>query len=124
MWATVTGQLIQLHNSGKVRVLAVTSPKRLIGAPEIPTTVEAGFPDVAWEGFVGLFTSKGTPAPIIERIAQVTRTVLADPDLQKNWIGAGMEPDLDSTPGKARQFVEDEIKRLSPIMKATQFKLD
>jgi tripartite-type tricarboxylate transporter receptor subunit TctC len=124
MWATVTGQLIQLHNSGKLRVLAVTSPKRLIGAPEIPTAIEAGFPDVAWEGFVGLFTPKGTPAPIIERIAQVTRTVLTDPDLQKNWIGAGMEPDLDSTPKKARQFVEDEIGRLSPIVKATGFKLE
>jgi len=46
MWATVTGQLIQLHISGKLRVLAVTSPKRLVGAPEIPTTIEAGFPDV------------------------------------------------------------------------------
>ena len=124
MWATVTGQLIQLHNSGKLRVLAVTSPKRLIGAPDIPTTIEAGFVDLIWEGFVGLFTPKGTPAPIIERIAQVSRTVLTDPDLQKNWIEAGMEPDLDSTPAKARQFVEDEIRRLSPIVKATEFKLN
>jgi tripartite-type tricarboxylate transporter receptor subunit TctC len=124
MWATVTGQLIQLHNSGKLRVLAVTSPKRLIGAPEIPTAIEAGFPDLVWEGFVGLFTPKGTPAPIIERIAQVTRTVLTDSDLQKNWIEAGMEPDLDSTPEKGRQFVEGEIRRWAPIVKATQFKLD
>jgi tripartite-type tricarboxylate transporter receptor subunit TctC len=79
---------------------------------------------VIWQGFVGLFAPKGTPGPIIERVAQVARTALTDTDLQKNWIAAGMEPDLDSTPEKTRHLVEDEIKRLSPIVKATEFKLD
>jgi tripartite-type tricarboxylate transporter receptor subunit TctC len=73
MVATVTGQLIELHNAGKLRMLAVTAPQRLIGAPEVPTVIEAGLPDLAFEGFIGLFAPKGTPKPIIERIASATR---------------------------------------------------
>ena len=66
MVATVTGQLIELHNAGKLRMLAVTAPQRLTGAPEVPTVIEAGFPNITFEGSVGLFAPKGTPRPIIE----------------------------------------------------------
>ena len=46
MTPAVTGPLLELHRTGKLRILAVTSPARLIAAPDIPTAVEAGSP--AW----------------------------------------------------------------------------
>ena len=53
----VTGQLIELHRTGKLRILAVTGPARLIAAPEIPTAVEAGFPAMISQQLIGLFGS-------------------------------------------------------------------
>src|SRR6187431_947531 len=66
----VTGQLLELHRSGKLRVLAVTSPTRLIAAPELPTAAELGFSGMTVTGSLGLLAPAGTPIGIIEQIAQ------------------------------------------------------
>ena len=50
----VTGQVLEFHRSGKVRVLAVTSPTRLAAAPELPTAVELGFPGMTVTGSIGV----------------------------------------------------------------------
>ena len=124
MVATVTGQLIELHNAGRLRILAVTAPQRLIGAPEIPTVIESALPGLTFEGFIGLFAPRGTPKLIIERIASATRKALANPEMQKLWVTAGMEPDINSTPEKTRDFVQQNITRLTPLIKAIGFTID
>jgi tripartite-type tricarboxylate transporter receptor subunit TctC len=57
----VTGQVLEFHRTGKMRVLAVTSPKRLTAAPELPTAAELGFPGMTVTGSVGLLAPAGTP---------------------------------------------------------------
>ena len=57
----VTGQVIELHRAGKMRVLAVTSPTRLVAAPELPTAAELGFPGMTVRGSIGLLAPAGTP---------------------------------------------------------------
>src|SRR5262245_20867503 len=73
----VTGPLLEMHRTGKLRILAVTSPQRLIGAPDIPTAVEAGVPGMVSQQLIGLFAPTGTPRAIIEQIALASRTALA-----------------------------------------------
>jgi tripartite-type tricarboxylate transporter receptor subunit TctC len=124
MTPNITGQLLDLHRAGRLRILAVTSPQRLKGAPEIPTAVEAGMPDLVAQLFNGLFVPAGTPEPIVDRIAQLTHTVLADAEFQAALIKAGLEPVLDSDPEKARRFVNDEHLRLTPMIKAAGLKLE
>jgi tripartite-type tricarboxylate transporter receptor subunit TctC len=124
MTPNITGQLLDLHRAGRLRILAVTSPERLKGAPEIPTAVEAGMPDLVAQLFNGLFVPAGTPQPIVDRIAQLTHTVLADAEFQAALIKAGLEPVLDSDPEKARRFVNDEHLRLTPMIKAAGLKLE
>ena len=68
----VTGQVIEFHRSGKMRVLAVTSPTRLVAAPELPTAAELGFPGMTVTGSIGLLAPAGTPIGIIEQIAQAS----------------------------------------------------
>src|SRR5947208_9341342 len=75
----VTGQVLELHRSGKLRVLAVTSPRRLIAAPDLPTVTELGFPGMTVTGSIGLLAPAGTSTGIIEQIAQATRTAVAEP---------------------------------------------
>jgi tripartite-type tricarboxylate transporter receptor subunit TctC len=118
MTPNVTGQLLELHNAGKIRILAVTSPTRLKGAPEIPTAIEAGVPDMIAQLFNGLFAPAGTPKPIIDKIASAAAAAMADKDFQDNLVKSGFEPVINSNPEKARKFVSDEVQRWPPILKA------
>jgi tripartite-type tricarboxylate transporter receptor subunit TctC len=121
---SVTGQVIELNRTGKLRVLAVTSPARLIGAPDIPTAVEAGLPGMVSQNFIGLFAPAHTPGTIVEQIAQATRNAMADQGFRQAFIASGFEPYADSNPEKARRFVQDEIARWTPIIKAIGLKLE
>src|SRR5271169_1430987 len=120
----VTGQLLEFHQTGKLRILAVTSPRRLIAAPEIPTAVEAGLPGMISQQSIGLFAPAGTPKAIIEQIAQATRTALAERAYQQMLIESGFEPDTDSTPERFRSLIEDDLARWAPLVKAIGLKLD
>ena len=116
--AVLSGQLTQLHREGKLRILAVTAEKRLASAPEIPTVVEAGIPDLRYEGWFGLFAPGGTPDVVVDQIGDATRKVMADPSLQETYRSQGMQPDIQSSPDKFQQLIEAELVRLTPIVKA------
>ncbi|MEA2904707.1 MAG: hypothetical protein QOI12_2094 [Alphaproteobacteria bacterium] len=120
----VTGQVLELHKAGKLRLLAVTTPARLVGAPEIPTAVESGLSGMISQNFVGLFAPAKTPKEIIGQIAEATRRAMTDRELQQLFVASGFEPVLDSTPDKTRRFLEDDIARWSPVIKAIGLKLD
>ena len=120
----VTGQVLEFHRSGKMRVLAVTSPKRLTAAPELPTAAEAGLPGLTVTATLGLLAPAGTPSPIIEQIAQATRNALADSAYQQMLIETGYEPILDSSPEKFRQSLAADVTLWTPVVKALALKID
>ena len=120
----VTGQVIQLHRSGKMRVLAVTSPARLNAAPELPTAAELGFAGMTVMGSIGLLAPAGTPTGIIEQIAQATRTIVAESAFRRMLIDAGIEPTLDSSPEKFRQSLAADVALWTPVVKALELKID
>jgi len=120
----VTGQVIELHRSGKMRVLGVTSPTRLIAAPELPTATELGFPGLTVIGSIGLLAPAGTPTGIIEQIARATRTALAEPSFKQMLIDAGIAPTMDSNPDKFRQSLAADVTLWTPVVKALGLKID
>jgi tripartite-type tricarboxylate transporter receptor subunit TctC len=120
----ITGQVVEFHRSGKMRVLAVTSPKRLIAAPELPTATEAGLAGLTVPASLGLLAPAGTPTPIIDQIAQATRTALADRDYQAMLLQSGFEPILDSTPEKFRQSLAADVALWTPVVKTLGLKID
>jgi tripartite-type tricarboxylate transporter receptor subunit TctC len=120
----VTGQVIEFHRSGKMRVLAVTSPTRLVAAPELPTAAELGFPGMTVTGSIGLLAPAGTPIGIIEQIAQASRTAVAEPAYQQMLIDAGIEPTLDSNPEKFRGSLAADVALWTPVVKALGLKID
>jgi tripartite-type tricarboxylate transporter receptor subunit TctC len=124
MTPNVTGQVLEFHRAGKIRILAVNAPARLTAAPEIPTAIEEGLPGMVGQLFVGVFAPAGTPKPIIDQIAAATHTAMADEEFHKILIASGLEAILDSGPAKAQQFLNDEIARWTPIVKAPGFKLE
>jgi tripartite-type tricarboxylate transporter receptor subunit TctC len=120
----VTAPLLELNRTGKLRILAVTSPARLVAAPDIPTAVEAGIPGMISQQSIGLFAPAGTPKAIIEQISLASRTAIADRSYQQMLIESGFEPDLDSTSEKFRRLVDEDIARWTPVVRAIGLKLD
>ncbi len=120
----VTGQLLEFHRSGKMRVLAVTSPTRLIAAPELPTAAELGFTGMTVTGSIGLLAPAGTPIEIIEQVAEATRTAVAEPAYKQMLIDAGIEPTLDSNPEKFRRSLAADVALWTPVVKALGIKID
>lgn len=121
---SVTGHMIELHETGKVRILVTTGPERLGVLPNIPTAVEAGLPNMIAQNFLGIFAPAKTPKEIVDRIAEATRAAMADPQFHQAFVMSGFEPFPDSTPERTRQTIENEIARWTPIIKSIGLKID
>jgi tripartite-type tricarboxylate transporter receptor subunit TctC len=120
----VTVQSLGFHRSGQLRILAVTSPKRLIAAPELPTVADAGFPGLTNLQTIGPVAPAGTPKPIIELIAQAVRTALAEPAYQQKLIESGFEASPDTTPEKFRRRLEADVAFWTPVVEALGLRID
>src|SRR5207237_8818437 len=81
MTPNVTGQVLEFHRAGTIRILAVNAEQRLNAAPDIPTAIEQGVPGMIGLLFLGLFAPAATSPYIIGRIAEDTRDAMADPDI-------------------------------------------
>jgi tripartite-type tricarboxylate transporter receptor subunit TctC len=122
--ANVTGQVLELHKSGKLRMIAVTTPQRIATESEIPTAVESGLPGMIALKFTGLFAPAKTPKPIIAQIAAATTKAMDDDEGRRSLIDQGMEPYPDSTPEKTARFVEEDIARWTPVIRSIGLKLN
>jgi tripartite-type tricarboxylate transporter receptor subunit TctC len=122
--AVMTGQLLQLHETGKIRILAVTNERRMAGAPNIPTAVESGMPNLVFDGWFSLFAPKATPDPIINQLAQATRSIMTNTSLVETYRAEVLEADNGSSPEQAQKLVHDEVDRLSPLIKSLNLKLE
>ena len=120
----VTGQVLELHRAGKLRVLAVTSPARLSAAPELPTAAEAGFAGLTVTGSIGLLAPAGTSLDIIEQIAQATRTAVAEPGYRQMLVDAGMEAPVNPGPETFRQALAADVALWAPVVRSLGLKLD
>jgi tripartite-type tricarboxylate transporter receptor subunit TctC len=118
----LTGQTVELHRTGKIRILAVTSPERLKGVPDIPTAIEAGMPGMVAQLFTGLFLPARTPRAIIDQVYQASQKTMEDPAMQKALVDQGLEPITKSSPDKVQAFIEEEVARWTPVVKAAGLK--
>jgi tripartite-type tricarboxylate transporter receptor subunit TctC len=121
---SMNGQVIELHRTGKLRIMAVTSPARLKGAPDIPTAVEGGVADMVSQNYVGLFAPAKTPMDIVERVHQANRTALIDPKWNHQLEASGFEAADDMSPAHLAAVLKGEIARWVPVIKAVGLKLD
>jgi tripartite-type tricarboxylate transporter receptor subunit TctC len=121
MTPNVTGQILELYRSGKVRILAVCSPTRLKAAPEIPAANET-LPGLVVQLACGVFAPTGTPEAIVSQISEATATVARDPAFIRALETAGLEVRSDMSSTGARGFLEAERQRLIPIIRAAGMK--
>ncbi|MFN9773972.1 MAG: Bug family tripartite tricarboxylate transporter substrate binding protein [Burkholderiales bacterium] len=87
-----TSSAMQHIRSGKLRALAVTTPKRSAELPDVPTLAETGVKGAEMGTWYGLFVTGGTPAPIVERLTAEVGKAIQQPDVQAKLRGLGGEP--------------------------------
>ena len=106
---------------GKLRGIAVTTPKRSPAMPELPTFMESGLKDYDVTGWYGILAPGKTPRAIVDRINTELRRVLGDPETRSRLAQRGIEP----TPGSAADFtalIRREIPKWAKVMKAAGIK--
>ncbi len=113
-----------MHRNGTIRILVAGTDRLLQAAPDIPISAEAGYPDLITVQFMGVFAPGDTPRPIIEKIAAVSRDAMTDKDFQKRLIDDGFESLTDSGPEQAAKFIQEELMRWTPLLKASVIKVN
>jgi tripartite-type tricarboxylate transporter receptor subunit TctC len=102
--------------AGRLRALAVTTPKRVAAMPDMPTFAEAGVKGVVVVNWYGLIAPARTPKPIIERIAKETAIAMNSPDMTKRLAAEGSEP-VGSSPAEFTAHIRSEIDQWSRVIK-------
>lgn len=107
-----------LAKAGKLRILGVTTPKRLSFWPELPTIAESGLPGFEVIAWFGLFAPAGTPAAMIDRLNAEANKALAMPSVRENLMTQGFEL-MGGTVAEFGAFVRSEIDKWAKVVKAT-----
>ena len=107
-------------SSGKVKGYAVTTRSRLKTLPDLPTLDEAGLKGFEITAWHGLFAPKGTPQPVLDKLAGALQTALKSPRVVERFASLGTEPVAQerATPAVLDQHVQAEIAKWKPIIQA------
>jgi tripartite-type tricarboxylate transporter receptor subunit TctC len=111
--------------SGTIKVYAVTSPNRVPSLPDVPTAKESGLPGFEVVVWMGLWSSKGTPKPIVAKLAAALQEALKSPLMKQRLSEFGAEPAPQfATPEALRALLQSEIKKWDPLIKKAGVHVD
>ena len=108
--------------SGRLRALGVSTAKRAIAMPELPTIAEAGLPGYESTNATGVLAPAGTPREIVAKLQQEIARVLNLPDIRERLLSLGAEP-VGGTPEQFGEFIRTEIAKWAKVVKATGMEL-
>jgi tripartite-type tricarboxylate transporter receptor subunit TctC len=108
--------VVSYIKSGRLRALGVTSDKRTVGEPDIPTIDEAGVPGYEALQWYGLLAPAGTPREIVNKLHGAVVQVLKDPGVRKLLINDGSEP-IGTTPEEFSAFIKSETDKWAKVVR-------
>jgi tripartite-type tricarboxylate transporter receptor subunit TctC len=108
---------------GRLRALAVTTPKRSSAAPEVPTMIEAGLPNFEIVLYSGVLGPKGMDRAQVKRINGELAKAVRAPEMQQVWQNIGADP-IVMAPEEFEAATAREIAKLAPVVKASGAKLE
>jgi tripartite-type tricarboxylate transporter receptor subunit TctC len=111
-----------LADDGKVRALAIASPRRIATWPQVPTMEELGFPNFDYGGFVGLAAPAKTPAPIVDYLNKQLNDVVQSQAFRSRMEALGMTVPADNTPAGLADYMRRETVRQGALAALTGLK--
>ena len=118
-----TSSAMPLIKSGKLKVIGVTTPKRISVLPNVETVSESVLPGFSFTVWGGLFAPKGTPKPVLEKLNMEINSMLAMPDIKTQ-----LEADSIAVPANSMQefneFLQQEATKYDRLVKAANIKLE
>jgi tripartite-type tricarboxylate transporter receptor subunit TctC len=114
--------LPQIH-AGRLRGLAVSTPKRSAFAPDLPTVAESGLPGFDVFGWNGLLAPAGTPPSVVGKLQGEIARALQNPEVRERIAGFGFEP-VGNTPEEFGEFVKTDIARWAKVVKESGARVD
>ena len=116
VFATMSAASASYINDGKMRGLAILDAKRVVSVPQVPTSAEAGLPQLTAINWYVLMAPAGTPREIVERLNAETAKVMMLPETRERLLAVGGEPTR-STPAEATEFVKSEFARWGKVIR-------
>ncbi len=107
--------------SGKLRAIAVTTPQRFRGLPDVPTIAESGYPGYSFSSWFGILAPAATPKPVIARLQAEVAKALKDPNVQERLADYVI---FGSSPDEFGSFIKAEIEKTGKIIKASGATID
>lgn len=117
------GSSLNLHESGRLRILAVCGPERTPQLADVPTVQEAGVKDFTSVTWFALMAPKGTPSAIVDKLNKAVTEILREPDVQSKFTALGVQASP-MTVNSTGDFIDAERGRWGEIIKSTQIAID
>ena len=108
---------------GKIRALAVTTPKRSPALPDVPTLAEAGLPGQESDTMQGILVPAGTPKPIIDLLNREIVAIMELPDVKEKLVALGFET-VASSPQEFADRIRNEIPKWAKVIKDAGIKTE
>jgi tripartite-type tricarboxylate transporter receptor subunit TctC len=111
----VPSSLMPHVRAGKIRALAMFSSRRVTGAPEVPTIVEAGGPAIEGSTWVLFLMPAGSPREAVQRVSSEVAKILQTPEIRARFEQLGIEA-VGNSPEEASRFLQDEIAKWAKVI--------
>jgi tripartite-type tricarboxylate transporter receptor subunit TctC len=108
--------VVDLIAAGKLRALAVTGPQRMPALKDVPSVVEAGFPELIIQDWVGLVVKSGTPDAIVTRLNEAINKAVAKPAVREAFAKIAAEP-AGGSPSELGALVKSQIAHWGKVVK-------
>jgi tripartite-type tricarboxylate transporter receptor subunit TctC len=116
MSPNISGQVLNFHEAGKIRIIAVNGKERLKAAPNIPTAIEQGVDNMVGQLFLGIYAPAATPKAAIDAISQATKKAVDNAEFESVLTKSGFEPAPYFTADAARRYMAEEFERWKPVV--------
>jgi tripartite-type tricarboxylate transporter receptor subunit TctC len=123
MFVTLSSAMAFIQ-AGRLKALGVTTAKRLEGLPQVPTFIEAGYPEMVSSSWQGLFVPAGTPRAIVEKLDAALHATLAAPEMRQRFAVGGAQIVTSATPEEFASFVAAEAVRWGKVARETGATVD
>ena len=115
---------ISFIQAGRLKGLGISTTKRIEALPQVPTMIEAGYPEMVSSSWQGVFVPAGTPRPIVEKIHAALLATMDSPEIRQRFAGGGVDVMTSKTPEDFASFVNAETARWGKVAKESGATID